>query len=138
MAAWRPNLPPLLDHALLAMSLEVLSTRSIFFFFKAEEGIRDIGVTGVQTCALPISAARRRNPRVGSALRGLPGRRRKPVAGASGPVRGLRRLAAATPVGRAPGVRALLVARSEIGRASCRERVQLPGSAGHATDSRTS
>src|SRR3712207_7828911 len=27
-----------------------------FFFFQAEDGIRDIGVTGVQTCALPISA----------------------------------------------------------------------------------
>src|SRR3712207_4969977 len=25
-----------------------------FFFFQAEDGIRDIGVTGVQTCALPI------------------------------------------------------------------------------------
>src|SRR5258707_3277522 len=29
----------------------------LFFFFQAEDGIRDIGVTGVQTCALPISAA---------------------------------------------------------------------------------
>src|SRR3712207_6009281 len=28
----------------------------IFFFFQAEDGIRDIGVTGVQTCALPILA----------------------------------------------------------------------------------
>src|SRR5438445_13363478 len=28
-----------------------------FFFFQAEDGIRDIGVTGVQTCALPISCA---------------------------------------------------------------------------------
>src|SRR5947209_10148860 len=28
----------------------------LFFFFQAEDGIRDIGVTGVQTCALPISA----------------------------------------------------------------------------------
>src|SRR3712207_7599837 len=28
-----------------------------FFFFQAEDGIRDIGVTGVQTCALPILAA---------------------------------------------------------------------------------
>src|SRR5438445_8047661 len=28
----------------------------VFFFFQAEDGIRDIGVTGVQTCALPISA----------------------------------------------------------------------------------
>src|SRR5215217_8405483 len=27
----------------------------IFFFFQAEDGIRDIGVTGVQTCALPVS-----------------------------------------------------------------------------------
>src|SRR3712207_7531403 len=29
----------------------------VFFFFQAEDGIRDIGVTGVQTCALPISLA---------------------------------------------------------------------------------
>src|SRR5258707_9881874 len=29
--------------------------RCFFFFFQAEDGIRDIGVTGVQTCALPIS-----------------------------------------------------------------------------------
>src|SRR5229473_6708778 len=28
-----------------------------FFFFQAEDGIRDKLVTGVQTCALPISAA---------------------------------------------------------------------------------
>src|SRR3712207_609621 len=28
--------------------------RSIVFFFQAKTGIRDIGVTGVQTCALPI------------------------------------------------------------------------------------
>src|SRR4051794_41655930 len=27
----------------------------IFFFFQAEDGIRDGRVTGVQTCALPIS-----------------------------------------------------------------------------------
>src|SRR2546422_11095232 len=31
-----------------------------FFFFQAEDGIRDVAVTGVQTCALPIW--RRRNP----------------------------------------------------------------------------
>src|SRR3712207_7457264 len=28
------------------------------FFFQAEDGIRDIGVTGVQTCALPICVPR--------------------------------------------------------------------------------
>src|SRR2546422_8474487 len=29
------------------------------FFFQAEDGIRDVAVTGVQTCALPIFAAMR-------------------------------------------------------------------------------
>src|SRR5438034_1879269 len=29
----------------------------MFFFFQAEDGIRDHCVTGVQTCALPISVA---------------------------------------------------------------------------------
>src|ERR1041385_1088498 len=28
----------------------------VFFFFQAEDGIRDVAVTGVQTCALPICA----------------------------------------------------------------------------------
>src|SRR5437762_436464 len=31
--------------------------KSICFFFQAEDGIRDTSVTGVQTCALPISRA---------------------------------------------------------------------------------
>src|SRR5437762_14319517 len=31
---------------------------SFFFFFQAEDGIRDTSVTGVQTCALPISTVR--------------------------------------------------------------------------------
>src|SRR5256884_3701983 len=43
-----------------------------FFFFQAEDGIRDVAVTGVQTCALPIwralvipySSPRRRGRRV--------------------------------------------------------------------------
>src|SRR2546429_7053229 len=30
-----------------------------FFFFQAEDGIRDVAVTGVQTCALPISLRQR-------------------------------------------------------------------------------
>src|SRR5947209_11493673 len=33
-----------------------------FFFFQAEDGIRDIGVTGVQTCALPIFLRREEGP----------------------------------------------------------------------------
>src|SRR2546430_8621517 len=32
------------------------STSCFFFFFQAEDGIRDLTVTGVQTCALPICA----------------------------------------------------------------------------------
>src|SRR5256885_9826218 len=32
------------------------ATESVFFFFQAEDGIRDYKVTGVQTCALPILA----------------------------------------------------------------------------------
>src|SRR5437762_10729026 len=34
-----------------------------FFFFQAEDGIRDTSVTGVQTCALPISRSSRLAPR---------------------------------------------------------------------------
>src|SRR3989449_6107249 len=30
------------------------SGQLFFFFFQAEDGIRDVAVTGVQTCALPI------------------------------------------------------------------------------------
>ena len=36
------------------MRRPVLFRSSIFFFFQAEDGIRDYDVTGVQTCALPI------------------------------------------------------------------------------------
>src|SRR5438034_8947592 len=56
----------------------------IFFFFQAEDGIRDHCVTGVQTCALPISErfvdsagpedldhARRRAAQTEDELRGL-------------------------------------------------------------------
>src|SRR5438034_7518963 len=44
-----------------------------FFFFQAEDGIRDHCVTGVQTCALPISVRRhelrrRRLPHRGASL----------------------------------------------------------------------
>src|SRR5256886_5215820 len=37
-------------------SLFCSSVSCCFFFFQAEDGIRDLTVTGVQTCALPISA----------------------------------------------------------------------------------
>src|SRR5260370_29751327 len=46
-----------------------------FFFFQAEDGIRDSSVTGVQTCALPISDSRQCFLRAGRShlLRGLYG-----------------------------------------------------------------
>src|SRR2546430_5197075 len=37
------------DHLILRQMIE-------YFFFQAEDGIRDLTVTGVQTCALPISS----------------------------------------------------------------------------------
>src|SRR5262249_56011525 len=55
-----------------------------FFFFQAEDGIRDWSVTGVQTCALPISninnviARRQPLPRVGGT--GLPASPGTPIA----------------------------------------------------------
>src|SRR2546421_2119461 len=50
----------------------------IFFFFKAEDGIRYLIVTGVQTCALPI-------PRRCRAARAAPGRAAaRPRAGGEG------------------------------------------------------
>src|SRR6267378_7140937 len=39
----------------------------VFFFFQAEDGIRDLYVTGVQTCALPILLAARQ-PEAGMRL----------------------------------------------------------------------
>src|SRR5947209_18263876 len=39
---------------LSSVCMLIESTFSMLFFFQAEDGIRDIGVTGVQTCALPI------------------------------------------------------------------------------------
>src|SRR5205807_5976737 len=40
-----------------------------FFFFQAEDGIRDYKVTGVQTCALPISDGPRTRISPSSAMR---------------------------------------------------------------------
>src|SRR2546429_5455125 len=59
------------------------------FFFKAEDGIRDVAVTGVQTCALPISATVAWRPCPARAVGGRPGL--APAAGAP------RRLAASRP-----------------------------------------
>src|SRR5687768_17744177 len=94
----------------------------VVFFFQAEDGIRDVAVTGVQTCALPIYERRRKvcvyqapaggAPPAGPAhaahtgrLSELGGSRQRRMAAADGP-----RLGSLA---------------YEIGRASCRERVWL-------------
>src|SRR2546426_5565791 len=67
-----------------------------FFFFQAEDGIRDYKVTGVQTCALPISARSGRLERGGDGGGARVSRRDGEVAarpgarGAAAPAAGLR------------------------------------------------
>src|SRR2546421_4916057 len=100
----------------LAFTSNVDLYSSSFFFFQAEDGIRDLIVTGVQTCALPISF----QPRSRSSQRRT-SQRARPRGGARGSgLRGapLRGAAARLERGVAPSAR-----RPEIGRASCRERV---------------
>src|SRR5438034_4791287 len=72
------------------------------FFFQAEDGIRDHCVTGVQTCALPILAQHPDGPLVQSLPR-------------SGAVNAAQILAELGDDR----------ARFQIGRASCRERVEI-------------
>src|SRR5260370_30496936 len=40
----------------------LMCSRNRFFFFQAEDGIRDSSVTGVQTCALPIYSSGQGSP----------------------------------------------------------------------------
>src|SRR5437762_13895668 len=74
-----------------------------FFFFQAEDGIRDTSVTGVQTCALPISNW---GVRIATVAIRTP------------------QFASASPA--APDISAISKPSvSKIGRASCRERVEI-------------
>src|SRR2546430_2983612 len=54
------------------------------FFFQAEDGIRDLTVTGVQTCALPISSPEIQFGRVAATLQCAKGRN-EPCGSSSGP-----------------------------------------------------
>src|SRR2546430_9387007 len=56
-----------------SLALQNLLMHICFFFFQAEDGIRDLTVTGVQTCALPIYGRDRRDR---APLPDLPPRRR--------------------------------------------------------------
>src|SRR5438105_7297213 len=113
----------------VAVDLEKLDLKivhDLIFFFQAEDGIRDPLVTGVQTCALPISGGGW-GPRAGG---------RSVRAGGYGPPssrcgsRAPGRLARAArpPPARGRGRRSR--GRPQIGRASCRERMEVKGATG--------
>src|SRR5260370_5127382 len=99
------------------MAFHFFECEITFFFFQAEDGIRDSSVTGVQTCALPILSNREatdampagsEGPRGGGAAFGWHGVGCFPVRhGAS-----MQRMAGG--IG--------LAEITKIGRASCRER----------------
>src|SRR5437762_6153934 len=92
-----------------------------FFFFQAEDGIRDTSVTGVQTCALPILSgmlmlALYRSGRQAEALEAYRAARHALVDGLG--------------IEPSPDVQELEQAilrqdPEQIGRASCRERVEI-------------
>src|SRR2546430_10828943 len=92
--------------------------QSYFFFFQAEDGIRDLTVTGVQTCALPISAVHHLQ---------LPCSRVSGDHGGDEVVAPeIARQAPLDPVDDGEEIGLVvggLAEDSEIGRASCRERV---------------
>src|SRR5438034_930226 len=91
------------------MLVRHVDVEPLIIFFQAEDGIRDHCVTGVQTCALPI-LIRRSTSRKAASNYGAP----------SGVSRPLRMPDALRPPSGARGG----TPPSEIGRASCRERVQ--------------
>src|SRR5690606_40666285 len=82
-------------------------SRFFFFFFQADDGIRDFHVTGVQTCALPISP-----PPTATGTAGVP------ASTASRPPPPRR--ANNTP----PRRRSRTAPCREIGRASCRDKAK--------------
>src|SRR2546430_7794906 len=87
----------------------------VFFFFQAEDGIRDLTVTGVQTCALPISTSPSGSSPTTTWRRSW-----------TRPTNGSPSAAASRPVTGSPTARPARASRRqprEIGRASCRERV---------------
>src|SRR5205823_8914701 len=96
-----------------------------FFFFQAEDGIRDKLVTGVQTCALPISAAGTARSCTAGAVHRPDRRRHAAAPPPARPVPAVQDLAVPAAVPAGPG------GLAEIGRASCRERGEGSGGGGH-------
>src|SRR3712207_9597304 len=82
------------------------------FFFQAEDGIRDIGVTGVQTCSLPILADGNVFSTEANPSFTFPG---------NGIYKAI--LKVTDPAGKSNSDTVEI--KVEIGRASCRERVEI-------------
>src|SRR5256886_3691203 len=104
-------------HILIVGGYTTYTTWSFFFFFQAEDGIRDLTVTGVQTCALPIWPLR-----IGIGKRSRQRLNGLAVRVPSGPAE------ARSAAHQGPSQEQLMqprriLARNQIGRASCRERV---------------
>src|SRR5205823_10525763 len=100
----------------------------LYFFFPAEDGIRDKLVTGVQTCALPIcEAARSLHARgwIARTERAPEAQAQAPRVRAAGPALLPEQSAAVEAVTASLG----RFGAFEIGRASCRERVEVRGGA---------
>src|SRR5205085_5007659 len=95
-----------------------------FFFVQAEDGIRDLTVTGVQTCALPIS-----ENFVPFVSTGIPQRQLTGLTGFTGLNSPRSRQNPVNPVNPvekgSTSPRHPLSNSFEIGRASCRERVYM-------------
>src|SRR5687768_17769773 len=102
----------------MAVSITFFSS---FFFFQAEDGIRDVAVTGVQTCALPIFATHLER------LAADGGADAEAAAEVLSLFRGLDALSGyfGTLGRQAPRRSDVERVVDEIGRASCRERVLL-------------
>src|SRR5437016_7516835 len=91
------------------------------FFFQPEDGIRDWSVTGVQTCALPISAPLRRSRASEGRERAMP-----PALRGDGETRHRNMRTRLAPPGARPCScpiwEGIPPGEAKIGRASCRER----------------
>src|SRR5207248_8895901 len=107
------------------------------FFFQAEDGIRDRTVTGVQTCALPISPAHRFH-----VLRGIlpidPAQVSVDVvAGVTLAALAIPEVMGYTAISGTPVVTGLYtILLPKIGRASCREECNVAGVARPVTSTR--
>src|SRR2546429_3899146 len=95
----------------------------LFFFFQAEDGIRDVAVTGVQTCALPISSYLFEEfYRQGVLTSDFFLNEKKFLHGIDGEPDPVRMESFETAIQKARELASERLAK-EIGRASCRERV---------------